>query len=184
MKPVTKRWLWIGFGTAIVLAVSIPMYRYFKKQIALAKEYCYKIKKFTVKKATQSELSFEAILGVYNFSKIDAMILGYDLQVFINKKNVANLKNSNSQKINPESATYLNLNIYIKDPIKIFSLADLLLLVKNIGFSREKVIISVVGNIEVQSGFLKKNIEIDYTQNLKELTAPSPEDVNKKSCPL
>ena len=85
------KWIFGGLGAALMGFSAIKWYQLQTKAI---KEISYKISKVSWLEKTVSNVKLEIFLEVTNPTDVAFKLTGYDLDVFIHGKKVANVKNS------------------------------------------------------------------------------------------
>ena len=99
----------------IIGVIGIGFTMYVKKQISLLKEYCYKISDFKIINLEKDNITLGITILIQNNSAIDAIIEGFNFDIYLNGTKVSKVVNNVKQKFLANNITKLNIII---PPIK------------------------------------------------------------------
>lgn len=175
---------YIIFGTAILFIAGIGIYVW--QQIKLAMNYCYKLSGFKINKLKINEFDFDLGVKIRNKSNLEAIINGYDFDIFINDKKVSHIQSAQKAFIKAKdvSKLWVNINFNPKEIFKDLSyVADL---ISYFLTAKEKIIIRVEGNISAQHSFIKiERFKIPAIEmNLKEIMTDDPQSTENEVCDI
>lgn len=88
----------VGIGALVGSA-----YWYFKKQLELALQYEYDIKKWKILDLNDQEVKVEIVISLTNKSSFEIEVLGYDLSLFYQNVNIARAFSTEKTKITAQS---------------------------------------------------------------------------------
>lgn len=167
--------VFIGIGL-----VGYGMYSFVTKEIEKATHYCYKIKRYKFRQLTKDNIGLDVDVLIRNRSAFDVDVYGYNFNVYVNNRKVANVVNKTKQTINNNALSQLTLSVDFKPKDLFPSLAEAALLVSYAMFNKEKFIIKVEGTVSAgSSGVQLKDLPLSITMNLAEITKDDP---NKEIC--
>jgi LEA14-like dessication related protein len=175
-------WVKAGIIVGVVVtltAIALKVYA----NVKLAAEYCYRVSKVQVNRFSNSAIDIVLTVRFLNKSTLEATITGYNLDIFLNDKKLANVKQIQSIKIAKAGVSQFDVPVSI-DPRQKFTLAEIATLIANYmtNAGKERIKIRAAGTISVQAYGVKlaKDKEIDLTYTLKELLETDP---NAPVCP-
>ena len=175
-------WLKAGIivGLAVALtAISLKVYANLKK----AMDYCVRVSKIQVNRFSNSAIDIILTARYLNRSTLEATITGYNLDIFLNDKKLANVKQSQSIKIAKAGVSEFGVPVSI-DPRQKFTLAEIATLIANYmtNAGKDRIKIRAAGTISVKAYGVNvaKDKEIDLSYTLKELLETDP---NASPCP-
>lgn len=158
-------------------AIVYGLYRFYKYQVSLAMEYCYKITNYKFNALDQNGINMDLFLKIENKSDFIITILGYDLDILVNGKNVGHVVSKTQYTLLNKSITEIGINVLF-NPLSSFSLVDVIALLTYAVTDKSKFIIEVKGTISGKMNFIQiKNFPIDIKMSLADILAP--EDPNK-----
>lgn len=170
-----------------LVAAGFATYGYYKQQIErLQNETEYKLVGFRVGKLSMDLIQIFLTLRIYSKSTIDAEILGFSTDVWLNNVKIAEVGlDKERQAVNifgttPEGKSKKNIlpakgysDIGIEINVLPQEIKDnAFALIKSYATMKDLSIRADNGKVLVKVGPLKKEITFDYSTTLKELTAP------------
>jgi LEA14-like dessication related protein len=173
-----------GIIISLIIIAIITAIWFAKKQYDKAMKYCfvYNIKRSRVKVANAKQISIDLAIDYKNTADITFEVDGYDLDILLNGKKVANVKST--QKVSIKANDFTTLIV----PINV-SLSELLKqnlidkdFIKNILLDKSKIVITTTGKVSGGAlGIKAKDFPISIPITLAELMQPStePEQVCK-----
>jgi LEA14-like dessication related protein len=160
----------LGFG----------MYQFFNEQINKAMNYCYKIKRYKFRQVTKDNIGMDIDVLIRNRSSFDLDVYGYNFNIFVNDRKVANVVNNTKQTINNNALSQVTVSVDFKPKDLFPTLNQALTLVYYATVEKSKFIIKVQGSVSAGSSFIKlKDLPVEITMNLQEITTDDP---NKEVC--
>jgi len=108
---LTKTDKYLICGAAITCTVAFGLY--IKYQIDLLIDFCYDLKNFRINNFEKGNLSTTSTLRVKNQSNLDIIVLGYNIDVFLDKFKISNIKSEKPViwKSNTISDIPINLDV-------------------------------------------------------------------------
>jgi len=135
--------------------------------------YKIKVKRIKVNKISLQDIDLNIYIAFKNKSSLEFTIVGEDITVFINGKQMAKVVNKAENLIKPNSVSMIGVNIVAnyKSGLDILgkSAADFLV-------NREKVAVKFDMNIDIRAYGMAFKLPFVYETNLKELMTPSPKE--------
>lgn len=151
----------ILFGAG-VLGVGFALYRYFKMQSDLLKNYEYKIVGIKPIKVTLTELTFQITIRFISKSSIEATVKSIYLDIEVEGKNVGYVTEVKPFVIPANGSSDIPLTISFSPKSVFGNVVGILL-----NSSRQKDLnFKLSGNVEVKSGFVKTTIPISYADKV------------------
>jgi LEA14-like dessication related protein len=179
MNPIVRKSL-VGAGiVATIGAIAFGVYLFYKRQIQLALQYCYKISNLKFIKVSKENLTMQIFVKIQNKSDFTVDLKGYDLIIELNDKQIAKItSDSLNDKLVAKSITELSFMVSC-NPSEIYDpdyVADLIVYAIT---DRKKIIIKVLGTLNVKMDFVNiKKLKFDYSTNVYDiLNAPPSEKV-------
>jgi LEA14-like dessication related protein len=158
-------------------AIVYGLYKFYKYQVSLAMEYCYKISNYKINALDQNGINMDLFIKIENKSDFVITIVGYDLDILINGKDVGHIVSSSQYTLLNKSITEISVNVLF-NPLASFNLMDVVSLLSYAATDKSKFIVEVKGTISGKMNFIQiKNFPIDIKMSLAEILAP--EDPNK-----
>ena len=152
-----------------LLGVVAGLYFFYRRQVALAWAYCYKISDVKFKKISKGHLLFDIFVKVQNKSNFQVDFMGYDFKVYINGKQVSEIKQvDNPTTLEHKGITEFQVPVDFS-PEKLFNVMDAIVLISYIMSDKSKFIIQVVGDVTVKMNFVKKTVPFNIKYSLSEI---------------
>jgi LEA14-like dessication related protein len=149
------------------------MYAFYKKQIAAALNYCYKISKVKINNVAKNDIDLDVTVKIRNNSEFILNVTKYSMNVAINGAIVANIASNTPQIIQNKGVSEIVMKVKF-DPAKFFKDSDILGIVIAATTNRKAFIISVNGSLSAKMNFLSlTNIPIDISMTLDEILKPA-----------
>lgn len=155
--------------SAVVAVGAIVLY--FRRQVKLALEWDYRIKKISVTNFTKDSAELEGVITFINKSNLNLKVLSYDLSFFYAQNLLGNTKSSKDFVVLPDTS----FDVPIKGNL-VFSGVTLSLLPFATAILRRKPInVTIDGIVSFEVAGVKKTlpinmVEIEYSSDLaKEL---------------
>ena len=161
-------------------AVVFASYLYFKRQINLALQYCYKLDNVDILETKTNSLALRLYLKIQNKSSIELKLKGYDLNFFINNKKVANVVSNDEQVIMNDSISTIKMLVMF-NPSAIFKPEDLLLLLRYFVTDKSKIMIRIEGDFKAAINFLTIKLPVDFQMSLETIMSTSTEAEKQKT---
>jgi LEA14-like dessication related protein len=179
MGPQLRKYIIFGGITIAVSSLIAGLYVYYKQQVKLALQYCYKISKINLFHIRKDSFSFEIFIKVQNKSNFTLQINGYDLDVLVNDRKVANVKSDKQYKIYSNGISEISFQVDF-DPSKIFDKTYLVNLISYALADQSKIVLSITGYLSIAMDFIKiKKLKFDYKTNIQQIVNAKP-DANVK----
>lgn len=177
MNSTAKVLIWTGISVAL-LAFGYKIYN----QVKIAEQYCWRIAGITVKRFSKSLIEFELLVRFLNKSTLEATITGFNFDIFINDKKIANIARQTSIIVQKKGVTAFNLPVSLNPSTK-FTLDEVIALAANYlsKAGQDKIKVKIVGIINVKAyGVNIRNIDVNIVYSIKELLESDP---NAPVCP-
>jgi LEA14-like dessication related protein len=173
MNPVLRKSL-IGIGIfAAIGAIATGIYLFYKRQIELALQYCYKISNVKIINFAKDNITLELFVKIQNKSDFMVEIKGYDFDVSLNNKDIAKITSDKSEMLKAQSISELSFMVTC-NPAQIYDPDYVSTLIVYALTDKSKIVLSVNGIIHAKMNFVNiKKLKFDYTTNVKELLTPS-----------
>jgi LEA14-like dessication related protein len=150
----------LGFG----------VYKYFKTQASLLKDFTWKIVGFKIRKITLSELSLDVTFLFTSKADIEATISKLYLDLFLEDTNVGFLTEEKSFLIPAHGSANIPLFISINPQYVLKNLINV-----SLGIAKSKDIsFRLKGYANIKSGFISTTLPIDYKTTIKEYLGVIP----------
>ena len=150
------------FGGLSVLGYGL--YRYFKKQTEIIKDFQWKVSGFNIAKLTLTELSINVSILFTSKADLEAKVNKLYLDVFVEGKNVGFVGEDKSFIIPANGSTTIPLHISINPQAIFRNIFDVTLLVaksKDLRFKLD-------GYANINSGFISTTVPVTYETTIKE----------------
>lgn len=177
MSKTAQVLIWAGISVAL-LAFGYKMYN----QVHLAKEYCWRIAGIAVKRFSRELIEFELLVRFLNKSTLEATITGFNFDIFINDKKIANIARQTSIIVQKQGVTAFSLPVSLNPSTK-FTFNEIVSLAANYlsKAGQDKIKVKIAGIINVKAyGVNIKNIDVNIAYSIKELLESDP---NAPVCP-
>jgi LEA14-like dessication related protein len=150
----------LGFG----------LYRYFKTQADLLKQFTWKISGFKIGKITLNEFAIDLTFLFSSSADIEAQINKLYLDLYIDGKNVGFVSEEQAFIIPAKGSTNIPVHVSI-NPQEVFkNIVDLLLG----SFKNRDVKFKLSGYVSLKSGFVSTTIPINYETSIQEYLKDVP----------
>jgi|WetSurMetagenome_2_1015567.scaffolds.fasta_scaffold324551_2 LEA14-like dessication related protein len=161
---------------ASVAAIAGGIYMFYKRQISLALQYCYKIAGITIYHVRKDSINFQLILKVQNKSDFSLIINGYDLDVILNSKKIANVKSTMTTKILPATISEIPMELDF-NPSEIFDKNYITELLTYMLADQTKIKLQIQGTMNITMNFIHlKKFKFDYSTTISEIVNAKPAD--------
>jgi LEA14-like dessication related protein len=163
----TKTALYILSAVVAVGAIAL----YFRRQVKLALEWDYRIKKISVTNFTKESAELEGIITFINKSNFNLKVLNYDLSFYYNENLLGNTKSSKEFVVLPDTS----FDVPIQGNLIFTGVKASLLPFATAILRRKPIDISLDGVVSFEVGGIKKTlplnmVEVEYSSDLaKEL---------------
>lgn len=183
MNPVVRKSLiGVGIFTAIS-AVAIGVYLFYKRQVQLALQYCYKVSNVKFIKVAKDNITLQLFVKIQNKSDFIVELKGYDFTVSLNNKEIAKIVSEKSETLKAQAISELSFMVTC-NPADIYDPDYLANLIVFAITDKTKLVLSVNGIIHAKMNFVNiKKLKFNYTANAKELLTPS-KDTEKVKCDI
>jgi LEA14-like dessication related protein len=144
----------LGFG----------LYRYFKKQADILKDFTWKVSGFKLIKLTLNELSIDVSILFSSKADIEAKINKLYLDIYVEGKNVGFVQEVKSFIIPANGSTNIPLHISINPQSVFKNIFDV-----SLGVAKSKDLrLKLDGYANIRSGFISTTIPVVYETTIKE----------------
>jgi hypothetical protein len=158
-------------------AIAFGLYKFYKYQLSLAMQYCYKISRYNFNALNQDGINMDLFINIENKSDFSVTIIGYNLDILVNNNKVGTVISKTQYTLANKSITEIGLNILF-NPLTSFNLTDVISLLGYALTDKSKFIIEVKGSLSGKMNFIQiKDFPIDIKMSLADILAP--EDPNK-----
>lgn len=168
----------LGMFTGIA-AIGYGVYNYYRKQINLALQYCYKIYDIDIITIEQNLIVFKIFIKIKNKSNFSFKLKGYDLNVSLNRNHIANITSSTEQYVYNNAVSTIELLVKF-NPRMTFDWDDLIDLIANMIGDRSKIFISIYGRINAGIDFINFKIPVSFELTLEEMLSKGKSAESKK----
>ena len=178
MNPnVRKSLIWSGV-IAAASAIGYGIYLFYKRQIGLAMQYCYKISGLKFLKIEKDNISIQLNIKIQNRSDFTVEIKGYDFDIYLNDKKIANVISNKSEMLLGNAISELTF-VASCNPQQIFDKEYIAKLISYAITDRRRITIKVVGLINAQMNFVSlKKLKFDYETTAYDIiNAPPTEKI-------
>ncbi len=166
----------VGIGIA-----GVVLFRHFRNQAKLLMDYCYRISSYQIIELNTKRIAFTADLAIKNKSKIDLTITKYVIDIYLNKKWVAQVHTPDKYKpavLLAENFGALSFTVDLspKNTLKNAASWDT---ISGLLLDQRNVKLAFIGNITASAGGLSiKNFPINIETTIGELMGdPSAQSV-------
>jgi hypothetical protein len=150
------------FGGLSVLGYGL--YRYFKTQGDILKNFTWKISGFRILKLSLNELSVDVDFIFTSDADIEAKVNRLYLDLFLDGKNVGYVSEDKPFVIPAKGSSTIPIHISINPQVVFKNIIDLTL-----GIAKNKdVVFKLNGFANIKSGFISTTIPITYETSIKE----------------
>jgi hypothetical protein len=150
------------FGGLSLLGVGL--YRYFKKQSDIIKDFTWKISGFSISKFSFTELSINITILFTSKADLEAKVNKLYLDVFVEGKNVGFISEEKSFIIPANGSTNIPLNISINPQAIFKNIFDV-----SLGVAKSKDLrFKLDGFANIKSGFISTTVPVLYETTVKE----------------
>lgn len=145
-------------------ALGYALYKYFKIQTDLLKNFEYKIVGIKIKKITKTELPFDLKIRFISKSSIDAKVSRIYLDVFVEGSNVGYVSENKEFLIPSNGSSDIDLAFSFNPQVILKNLSNIILS----GLGKKDLAFGLKGFANVKSGFISTTIPIDYQTTIKD----------------
>ncbi len=150
------------FGGLSLLGVGL--YRYFKKQSDIVKDFTWKVAGFGISKFSFTELSINISILFTSRADLEAKVNKLYLDVFVEGKNVGFISEERSFIIPARGSATIPLNISINPQAIFKNIFDV-----SLGVARSKDLrFKLDGFANIKSGFISTTVPVVYETTIKE----------------
>jgi len=158
-------------------AVAYGLYKFYKYQVSLAMQYCYKISNYKFNTLNQDGINMDLFVKIENKSDFVFTIVGYSLDILINNNKVGTVISKQQYTLANKSITEIGLNVLF-NPIASLNLTEAITLVSYALTAQSKFIVEIKGTFTGKMNFIQiKDFPLDIKMSLADIMAP--EDPNK-----
>ena len=158
-----------------IAVIAYGGYNFVKEQIKLAMNFCYKIANIKFVAISNNLVSFIVDLKFLQNSDFRIKIKGYFLNIAINGRVVASVKDAKEIDILPKAVSYVSTSVSF-NPAKIFDLEYITELIYSATVDQSNFIIEISGSINAQINFISVPLPIKIKMTLAEIMKPTPID--------
>lgn len=155
-----------------VAALGFGIYKYYSYQLGLAMQYCYKIVNAKILSAKKDNITIQLFLKIQNKSSFALNLKGYDLNVFLNTKKIANIKSDKPEVLANNAVSDLTLMISF-NPSKFFNANFIKSLLLFFLIDKSKIVIDIQGSFQAKMNFIGINLPVNMSLTLEEIMASS-----------
>lgn len=160
MNPKVKTFLWVvGSGFA-----AFGIYKYFKWQFGLLKNYTYQITGFKFVTLNTQLVTLDVNMRFFTKSNIEVKVNRVYIDVKLNGVSAGFLNESNPLIIPAKGFSDMSLRLSFNPKLVVSNLYDLL----TQSFATSDIKITFEGYANVQSGIIQTTLPIEYSTTLKE----------------
>jgi LEA14-like dessication related protein len=173
----TKTALYILSAVVAVGALAL----YFRRQVKLALEWDYRIKKISIKNFTKESAELEGVITFINKSNFNLKVFNYDLSFYYNQNLLGNTKSSKEFVVLPDTS----FDVPIEGNLLFTGVKASLLPFATAVVRQKPIDVALDGVVSFEVGGIKKTlplnmVEIEYSSDLaKELGFESPLEKGK-----
>jgi len=179
MGPQARKYLIWGGITLAAGSIIAGLYLYYKQQVKLALQYCYKLSGIRLFRVNKNSFAFELFMKIQNKSNFTVSLNGYDLDIYLNEKKIANVKSDKKHTVLQNGVSELSFEVDF-NPSKIFDKEYILTLISYGLTDQSKIILHVTGHLNVTMDFVKiKKMKFDYKTSMGQIMNQKP-DANLK----
>ena len=159
-------------------AIAAGVYLFYKRQFALALQYCYKISNVKFIKVSKDNITLEIFIKIQNKSDFTVELKGYNFFIFLNEKKIANVVSDKSEMLAAKAISTLSFMVTC-DPAQIFDKDYLVNLISYAIADKKKIVLQVNGTMDVKMNFINlKKVNFNYKTTAYEiLNTPAGEKV-------
>ena len=153
-----KKWLFlIGLG-----GLGLGSFLYYRRQLALLYNFKWNVEDVKVKKLSLSDTQLIVTMGIVNDADISFTLTGYNFDISIDGKTIANISNKDINVIIPRNSKPASINFLVSMNPKEMGLKNI---VSQLLRTSTRTDIKIKGTTSVKMGlftFRKFPIEVDY----------------------
>jgi LEA14-like dessication related protein len=174
MNPIVRKSIMaVGIVTSLA-AIGYGIYLFYKRQIALALQYCYKISNIKIYHVRKDSISFELFVKIQNKSDFSLTINSYDLNIILNDRQIARIKSEKFYKITPSGISEISLAVDF-DPSKVFDKDYLASLLSYMVVDQSKIVLKIKGTLNVSMDFIRlKDFDFEYSTTMSKIVNAKP----------
>lgn len=150
MKTKTALFI-LGGGLAVT-----ALYLYIRRQVKLALEWDYSIKRINVRNITKEKADLEGVISFKNTSNFQAKVLGYDLTFFYAGNLLGNTKSNNQFVVFPDTT----FDVPIEGELLISGVKSSLLPFVTAIYNRQPITIQIDGTVSFEIAGVKKTLTL------------------------
>jgi hypothetical protein len=150
MKTKTALFI-IGGGMAVT-----ALYLYIRRQVKLALEWDYSIKRISVRNVTNDKADLEGVISFKNTSNFQAKVLGYDLSFYYAGNLLGNTKSDNQFIVYPDTM----FEVPIEGELLISGVKSSLLPLVTAVYNRQPITIQIDGIVSFEIAGVKKTLPL------------------------
>ena len=178
----SNRKLIIGGAITGLALMGVGLYMFYKRQLNLAMQYCYKITNFTPIKVSKDMMSFELYMNIENKSSFAMVLEGYAFDIYLNDKKVTHVVNKTNTPIKNNGVSSLHFTVNF-DPKAFWDLTYILQLLSYFITDKSKIKIRIVGTMSAKADFIKVHaFPLDITMTVADILAPPDPNAPKVVC--
>jgi hypothetical protein len=156
--------------------LGFALYRYFKVQVEILKQFTWKVSALKIVKFTNTEIAIDITFLFSSSADIEAKIERLYLDILLEGKNVGFISENKGFIIPAHGSSSVPLHISI-NPQAI--LKDVVSLVLGVG-KKKDIEFGLKGFANVKSGFISTTLPIEYKTSLKEYLKEVTTNINYK----
>lgn len=150
MKTKTALFI-LGGGLAVT-----ALYLYIRRQVKLALEWDYSIKRINVRNITKEKADLEGVISFKNTSNFQAKVLGYDLSFFYAGNLLGNTKSNNQFVVFPDTT----FDVPIEGELLISGVKSSLLPFVTAIYNRQPISLQIDGTVSFEIAGVKKTLPL------------------------
>lgn len=154
----------IFYGGLTILGVGV--YRYYKRQAEVLEDFDYRITNIKIENLKWDNIKLLVSTLIHNKSDIGFTITGYDIEVFLDGKKIADVQNSNlAEQLKPNSNSPINFYVMFSPQDIIGSGLQIGSILKNLKTTQ----LQMKGKVSLKKGlFGYSNYPVDILYTLDE----------------
>ena len=177
-----ERKLLIGgaIGGLVVMGAGLALY--YKHQLDLAMQYCYKITNFKPLKVSKDLISFELYMKLENKSSFAVSLQGYAFDIYLNDKKISHVESKANQILKNNGVSEMHFTVNF-DPKSVWDLSYIIQLMTYFITDKSKIKIRCVGKLDAKADFIPiRAFPLDITMTVADILAPPDPKAPKNVC--
>jgi hypothetical protein len=160
-----RKWLTIGALVGGVGLIGFALFKYFKTQIELAKNFDWKILGVKLTGFDMYDISGTVTLNFINNSDLEILVEDFYVEFYINGEYAGFVEETNPFLLAPKGTSTIKTNFSVSAGVLIENLNDSLAYL-----SREKdAFFDMRGTARVKTGFITVSIPVEFNTSLSQM---------------